>query len=179
MCIGLCQSQGLSQSWITKCRSSLAKFRRFLRLQRGLGEETRIVPFDSTRVTGGLPLWLVNELQHYQRVMQRNWRPARLEANIQRFWSIYARMWRFLVEKHKVQQLADVKRQHLLDYVDQQLEAGYAVSSVNTDLRYFQTFLLFLQEEGYAVPRALLRIPSLKPPDSLPKYLTDDEKFAR
>jgi integrase len=34
---------------------------------------------------------------------------------------------------------------------------------------------LFLQEEGYPVPQALLRIPSLKQPDSLPKYLTDEQ----
>ena len=169
------KAKQLSPTWTKNCQNSLLKFRRFLRLQRGLGEETRITPFDSTRVTNGLPLWLVNELGHYQRVMQRNWRPARLEANIQRFWSIYARMWRFLVEKHQVQQLADVKRQHLLDYVDQRLETGYAVSSVNTDLRYFHTFLLFLQEEGYSLPHALLRIPSLKQPDSLPKYLTDEQ----
>ncbi len=68
-----------------------------------------------------------------------------------------------------------MKRQHLLDYVDQRLEAGYAVSSVNTDLHYFHMFLLFLQEEGYSVPQALLTIPSLKPPDSLPRYLTDEQ----
>lgn len=32
-----------------------------------------------------------------------------------------------------------------------------------------------MQEEGYTVPQSLLRIPSLKEPDSLPKYLTDEQ----
>ena len=32
-----------------------------------------------------------------------------------------------------------------------------------------------MQEEGYVIPQAILRIPSLKPPDSLPKYLTDEQ----
>jgi len=169
------KAKQLSPTWTKNCQNSLLKFRRFLRLERGLGEETRTTPFDSTRVTNGLPPWLVSELQRYQRVMQRNWRPARLEANIQRFWCIYVRMWRFVVEQRAVQQLADVKRQYVLDYVDQRLEAGYAVSSVNSDLHYFQSFLLFLQEEGYVVSQALLRIPGLKPPDTLPKYLTDEQ----
>lgn len=169
------KAKQLSPSWTKNCKNSLLHFRRFLRLERGLGEESKVTPFDSARVTGGLPLWLVNELERYRRVMQRNWRPVRLEVNIQHFWTTHVRLWRFLVEQRDVQQLADVKRQFVLDYVDLRLSAGYAVTGVNTDLHYFQTFLLFLQEEGYAVPRALLKIPGLKKPDSLPKYLTDEQ----
>jgi integrase/recombinase XerD len=59
--------------------------------------------------------------------------------------------------------------------VDQRLNAGYAVSGVNADLHNLHSFLAFLQDEGYAVPQSLLRIPGLKPPDSLPKYLTDEQ----
>lgn len=169
------KAKGLGQSWIRNCRSSLAKFRRYLRLQRGLGEEKRTRAFDSARFTQGLPLWLVNELERYQHVMQRNWRPSKLEMNLHRFWCVYARMWRFLVEQRGVQELTDVKRQFLLDYVDQRLDANYAVSGVSADMRYFQSFLHFLQEEGYSVPLSLLRIPPLKQPDPLPKYLTDEQ----
>ncbi len=61
------KAKQLSPTWTTNCKNSLLKFRRFLRLERGLGEESKITPFDSARVTGGLPLWLVNELQRYQR----------------------------------------------------------------------------------------------------------------
>jgi integrase len=32
-----------------------------------------------------------------------------------------------------------------------------------------------LQEEGYSVPQSLLRIPGLKQPDPLPRYLTDEQ----
>jgi site-specific recombinase XerD len=157
------------------CRNGLNKFRRFLRLERGLGEESKITPFDSARVTTGLPDWLVKELDRYQRLMQRNWREARVEENIRRFWSGYLRMWRFLVEQRNVQKLADLKRQHILDYVDHRLSEGYSVRGVNGDLHYMHTFLLFLQEEEYNVPQSLLRIPGLKEPDSLPKYLTDEQ----
>src|SRR4030095_12902617 len=37
------------------------------------------------------------------------------------------------------------------------------------------TFLVFLQEEGYNIPHSLLRIPGLKQPDPLPRYLTDEQ----
>ncbi len=161
--------------WIKATRNGLNKFRRFLRLERGLGEESKLTPFDSARVTEGLPLWLVNELDRYQRIMQRNWRDARLEQNIRRFWSAYLRLWRFFVEQRNVQEFKDLKRQNVLDYVDHRLSAGYAVSGVNSDLRCLHSFLAFLQEEGYSVPQSLLRIPGLKPPDPLPKYLTDEQ----
>ena len=57
------------------------------RLKRGLGEENHVTRFDSARVASGLPVWLVQELERYQRLMQRNWRDARIEQNIRRFWS--------------------------------------------------------------------------------------------
>lgn len=161
--------------WIKACRNGLEKFRRFLRLERGLGEESKITPFDVAAHTQGLPLWVVTELERFQRIQQKNWRPARLDQNIQRFWSGYARMWRFFAEQRGVQSLADLKRQHILDYVDWRLAAGYAVTGVNGDLHTLRGFLLFLQEEGYPIPQALLRVPGLKLPDSLPKYLTDEQ----
>jgi site-specific recombinase XerD len=164
-----------SQDWIKASRSGLNKFRRFLRLERGLGEESKVAPFDSARVTSGLPAWLVNELERYQRLMQRNWRDARMEVNIRRFWSGYLRMWRFFVEEKHIHELKDLKRQHVLDYVDQRLSKDYAVTGVNNDLRNLHTFLLFLQEEGYNIPQSLLKVPSLKQPDPLPRYLTDEQ----
>ncbi len=169
------QAKGVGEDWLKACRNGLNKFRRFLRLERGLGEECKVKPFDSARVTVGLPIWLVNELERYQHIMQRNWRDARMGQNIRCFWSGYLRMWRFFVEQYNVKELKDLKRQHMLDYVDHRLDEGHAVSGVNKDLRNLHTFLLFLQDEGYTVPQSLLRIPGLKRPDSLPKYLTDEQ----
>ena len=98
-----------------------------------------------------------------------------MERHIRGFWSEYLRLWRFFVEQRQVQELKDLKRQHVLDYVDLRLGEGHRVSGVNKDLRNLHTFLVFLQEEGYNVPQSLLRIPGLKPPDPLPRYLTDEQ----
>jgi integrase/recombinase XerC len=169
------RAKGMGAAWLKNCRNSLIKFRRFLRLERGLGEESKITPFDSARVTEGLPIWLVSELNRYQCLMQRNWRDARVEENIRRFWSGYLRIWRFLVEQKNVHEFKDLKRQYVLDYVDHRLGEGYSVTGVNGDLRNLHTFLVFLQEEGYNIPHSLLRIPGLKQPDPLPRYLTDEQ----
>ena len=169
------KAKGMSRSWIGNCHHSLNKFRRFMRLERGLGEESKETPFDVARVTAGLPLWLVQELERYQHLQQRNWRSARLQNSIRNFWSHHLRFWRYFVEQKHFQKFKDLKRQHVLDYVDHRLRQGYSASGVNADLRYLHTFLLFLQEEGYAVPQSLLKMPGLKQPEPLPRYLTDEQ----
>jgi site-specific recombinase XerD len=163
------------KDWIKASKNGLNKFKRFLRLERGLGEECQVTPFDSSHAVSGLPVWLVAELERYQRLMQRNWRDARVEQNIRRFWSGYLRMWRFFVEQKNIHELNELKRQHVLDYVDRRLSAGYAITGVNNDLRTLHTFLLFLQEQGYNLPHSLLKLPFLKQPDPLPRYLTDEQ----
>ena len=139
------------------------------------GEESKITPFDVSAHMQGLPLWLVNELERYQRIQQRNWRTARIDLNLRGFWSKHGHLWRFLVEQRGVQKLKDLKRQFVLDYLDVRLSAGLSARTVNGELRIFHTFLLFLQEEGYTAPNSLLRIPGPKVPDPLPKYLTDEQ----
>lgn len=165
----------LSEMWNKNCRNSLDKFRRFLRLERGLGEVSKITPFDVSKHTEGLPAWLVSELERYQHIQQKHWRTARLEVAMHGFWSKHGKIWRFLCQEHSVHQLADLKRAHILEYVDHSLALGYSVATVNLHIHLLHGFLLFLQEEGCCVPQSILRIPSLKLPDSLPKYLTDEQ----
>jgi site-specific recombinase XerD len=168
------RAKELSAEWTDICRIAMFKFRRFLVHRRGL-VESKVTPYEAKPHTEGLPAWLVGELERYQRVQQRNWRSARIEDGVRRFWGTHLRVWRFLCEKHAVSEFADVRREHLLDFVDQRLSAGYAVSGINADLRTFHGFLAFLQEQGYAVPQALLRMRGLRQPDRLPKFLTDEQ----
>jgi site-specific recombinase XerD len=169
------QAKQCGKDWLNACRNSLNKFWRFLRLERGLGEENKVTTFDVAAHTQGLPLWVVTELERYQHILQKNWRTARIDLNLRGFWNKHAHLWHFLCQERGVKQLTDIKRQFVLDYVDKRLAEGLAAKSVNVELRYLHSFLLFLQEEGYTVPQSLLRIPSLKEPDSLPKYLTDEQ----
>lgn len=159
-------AKGAGPDWLKVNRNALAKFRRFLLHTRGL-VEVKARPYEPAPHTEGLPGWVVEELTRYQHVCQRNWRSARLEENIRRFWSGHLRVWRFLVEQCGVRELCD--------YAVHRLEVGNAVATTNADLRGFQCFMAFLQEQEYRVPQALLRVHSLKQPERLPKYLTDEQ----
>jgi site-specific recombinase XerD len=168
------EAKRLSAEWTDMCRIALERFRRFLRQQRGL-PDVSIRPFDPARYCTGLPHWLVRELTRYQHLQQRNWRPSRLNDQLRRFWGGHTCLWRWLFEHYPITDLTDVKRQYVLDYVGHRLAQGRATSTVNAELRYFQAVLRFLQSQDYDVPQALLRIPGLKQPDSLPKFLTDEQ----
>ena len=168
------QAKQLSAEWTDMCRNALAKFRRFLRHERGQ-LESKIQPYTTDPHTTGLPDWLVAELTRYQHLRQVNWRPARLAENIRTFWSHQLRLWRWLCDQYGITTLAEIKRAHILAYLDQRLAAGYTAKSVNQDLRAFQAFLRFLQENEYPVPQALFRLRGLPEPDSLPRFLTDAE----
>jgi site-specific recombinase XerD len=164
-------AKGVSDDWMKACKNGLNIFRRYLRLRRGLGEENKQTHFDADQNAPDLPVWLVAELKRYQHLQQRNWRTARIEQNIRRFWSGYVRMFRFF----KIQEITELKRKQIFAYIDHRLSTGHSVNGVNADLRYLHTFFLFLQDEGYVIPQTLLRIPGLKAPEPLPKYLTDEQ----
>lgn len=165
----------LSPEWTKVCRNALENFRKFLRQERGLPDEVKRRPDLEKTSREGLPRWLVRELHNYQLVRQRNWRPARLEQSIRSFWSHQVRIWRYLVATCGVNELADLRRQHVYDYLDHRLGLGRAVSGVNSEVRGLVAFLTFLQEQGYTVPQALLRVPNLPQPQRLPQFLTDEQ----
>jgi site-specific recombinase XerD len=175
------KAKQLSAEWTDICRNGLEKFRCFLRQSREAGLQQRgqsdvvLRPLHRAHYCAGLPDWLVAQLERYQHLKQRDWRPARSNQQLLRFWGGYTRVWRWLFERYPIAGLADIKRQYLLDFVDHRLAAGYAASTVNHDLRCFHAFLLYLQDQDHAVPQALLRMPSLKEPDRLPRFLTDEQ----
>jgi len=168
-------AKGIGHHWAKVSRNGLDNFRRFLRQERGLGEEITQKPFDVAGYTKGLPDWLVQELTNYQIIQQRNWRPARLYGSIRRFWSGHVRIWRFLCEQRGVSVIRDIKRQFVFDYIESRLDAGKAVSGINGDIRSFQAFLGFLHDQGFKVPMVLLRIPTIQEGDDLPRFMTDEQ----
>jgi len=155
-------------------RNALEKFRSYLRQQRGQ-QTVKLRSINHAHYCQGLPKWLVQQLERYQHLRQANWRAARLNEQAMNFWGKHTRLWRWLLERHAVTTVTDLKRQHLLDYADCLLTAGYAPRSINGEFRTFRVFLLFLQDQDYPIPRALLRVPVLKEPEPLPRFLTDEQ----
>lgn len=170
------EAKGLSPPWTKVCRNALAKFRLFLRQQRGQVELSfSACSLDSTPYRANLPDWLVTALSQYQHLRQHQWRPGQVEKRRLSFWHNHTRLWCWLFEHYPIVEVADIKRQYLLDYFDHGLAQNYAISTLNTHLRCFQATLRYLQEQEVLVPQALLRLPGLKAPDRLPRFLTDEQ----
>lgn len=170
------KAKQLSQQWTKNCANALEKFRTFLRQYRGQ-PEVSFSPrsLDSTHYVAGFPEWLVDALSHYQRVMQRHWRPDHLNSRLLSFWNSHTKLWRWLFEHYPIIEVADIKRQYILDYFDDGLARKWAVSTINNHLRCFQAVLRYLQEQEVLVPQVLLRMRGLKEPDRLPRFLTDEQ----
>lgn len=163
-----------SAEWLHNSGIALEKFRQFLRQQRGQ-VEIGLRPSGRELYVAGLPDWLVEQLDRYYHLRQSHWRPARLKQRSLSHWSAHTAIWHWVCERYVIISPLDVKRQYLLDYIDHCLVAGYAASTINEHLRTFHAFLLYLQEQDFHIPQALLRIPFLKQPDRLPRFLTDEQ----
>ena len=168
------QAKRLGTVWTKNSGNALEKFRLFLRQRRGEWD-LRLRPVSYARYTEGLPDWLLESLTRYFHLMRSHWRPARREQQGLRFWSDHTCLWRWLLQRYPLTGLADVRRQQLLDYVDHALTEGAAASTINSRLRTFHAFLLYLQDQDVRIPQALLRMPSLKQPERLPRFLTDEQ----
>jgi site-specific recombinase XerD len=170
------KAKRLSTRIMTEYQSALNRFRRFLRLERGRVETAvTFKPANVEQYHEGLPDWLVAQLTHYQHRRQANWRPARLNEALLRFWSSHTRLFRWLFAHYPINELGDIRRDQIFAYMDERLAAGANPKSVNQELRAFHAVLRFLQERDFQAPQALLRLPGLKEPDALPRFLTDEQ----
>lgn len=172
------QARQMGEQWVLNCRHSLDWFRRFVKVQRGMVILDQPSFGDAARYKAGLPVWLIEQLTKYLHIRQANWRPARLAQSTYQFWYKVTAIWRWLFAHTEVQEPQEITRNHLFDYIDEQLVAGYKVSTINHDLYTFQGTLRFLQQQGMAVPHSLLTLPGLKKPQSLPRFLTDAQVVA-
>ena len=125
-----------------------------------------------------LPEWFGKPLGEFLRSKQRNW-PAK---NVQRSTrQLYARMkhvGEFFIREHSWQDWASLSTHWLEDFIDDGLRRGLSPKTINWDLIHFCQFCSFLDEEGYTIPRAVLRLKKLDTPKRLPRPLPGNDVFA-
>lgn len=172
------EARPTSQSWQNNCRHSLTWFRCFVKVQRGWVIRDQPSFGGVSRLQEGLPPWLIQQLTKQLHIRQANWRPSRLAQMTTQFWHRSSRIWRWLFAETEIQAPQDVTRDHLFAFIDEQLVAGYKVATINLHLHTFQGTLHFLQEQGMAVPQAVLTLPGLKKPHALPRFLTETQVVA-
>jgi site-specific recombinase XerD len=158
-------------------RNALGKFMRFLREQRGLPEPARPLP-DVARFQVGIPAWVLVQIDRLQHQLQGHWRQARLHQQIRNFWSQHTAFWRWLFATTPIVGWHELHRQHLLDCVDALLVMGYSASTINQALRNLGMLFNVLREQDIALARGLLRLPVIKEPKRLPRFLSDAQVLA-
>ena len=171
------QAKQLSQRWLIMGQHALHRFRRFMHQERGYAQLPPALTQQPnlTAYQVGLPDWLIHQLRQYQQIRQANWRPSRLHRAIVNFWRSHSQLWRWLFAQAEIAEISDIKRKHIFAFIDERLTKGGNVRSINLDVRAFQATLRFLQERDYEIPQALLRRFSLREPESLPRFLTDEQ----
>lgn len=172
------QAKQKGETWERNCGHSLDWFRRFVKEERGLVIIDKPTFGDVARYKAGLPEWLIDQLTKYLHIRQANWRPSRMAQATYQYWYKSTQIWRWLFAHTPIQEPKDVTRDYVFDYIDAQLVTGYKVSTINHDLHTFQGTLRFLQQQGMAVPHQLLTLSGLKKPQSLPRFLTNEQVTA-
>ncbi|MEM9774922.1 MAG: tyrosine-type recombinase/integrase [Chloroflexota bacterium] len=172
------QSKKKSLSWEKNCDHSLTWFCRFLKEERGIVIIDKQKFGDVERYKKGLPDWLIQSLTRFLHLRQAGWRKSRMTQSTYHFWYKSTQLWRWLFEHTEIQSPSEVTREHLNQFVDEKLVAGYKVASINHDLHTFQGTLYFLQDQGMEVPRVALRYKGLRKPKTLPRFLTDNQVIA-
>ncbi|MCA9941874.1 MAG: tyrosine-type recombinase/integrase [Ardenticatenaceae bacterium] len=174
------QAKQVSQRWLDMAHRAHNRFRRFMHQERGLAQLPDTLQDLSPRLKryqDGLPDWLVHQLCQYQQIRQANWRPSRIKGAIINFWRSHTQLWRWMFANYgdEIESVSDIQRRHIYAFIDDELEAGYGIRTINLDIRAFQATLRFLQEREYEVPQALLRQAGLREPADLPRFLTDEQ----
>jgi integrase/recombinase XerC len=174
------QAKQKGTMWEKNCHHSLNWFCRFLKEERGMVIIDKWSFGNAERYKAGLPDWLLDNLTRYLHIRQAGWRKSRIAQSTYHYWYKSTQIWRWLFQNEAltIESPSDVNRQHLYDYIDEKLQAGYKISSINNDLHTFQGTLHFLQDRGIAVPYPLLTMSGLRKPQPLPRFLKDSQVAA-
>lgn len=119
-----------------------------------------------------LPEWIGTPLSRFLRLKQRNWPAKTVRQNTQQIFNVLAKVMKFFFQHYDWHSWEQLSLRWLDDYIDDRLREGLAPSSINWDLINFRSFCIFLIDDGYKVPEAILMMKTLHVPRRLPRPLT-------
>jgi site-specific recombinase XerD len=138
-----------------------------------LHPETLEAAPDLSRFWVGLPDWVVQPLADYIAHRRHHWKPSQVQHHTRVRLCALCPMWRWLLEERGVTGIDALGRRDVEAYVEARLKAGIAASTLNRQLRDLWALLRFVEEQGHPVSPAVFRIPRLKEPKSLPRFLSE------
>jgi site-specific recombinase XerD len=122
-----------------------------------------------------LPVWIRIPLSRFLRLKQRNWPAKTVRKNTLQIYNRLSKVTTFFFQNYSWHSWEQLSLRWLDDYVDDRLRAGLAPSSINWDLINFRGFCIFLIDEGYKVPEAILMMKTLTVPRRLPRPLSMEQ----
>lgn len=122
-----------------------------------------------------LPVWIGIPLSRFLRLKQRNWPAKTVRKNTQQIYNRLSKVMTFFFQHYDWHSWDQLSLRWLDDYIDDRLRAGLAPSSINWDLINFRGFCIFLIDEGYKVPEAILMMKTLNVPRRLPRPLSMEQ----
>jgi len=122
-----------------------------------------------------LPEWLRTSLYRFLRLKQRNWPAKTVQRSTRQLFSRLNHMTTFFIQHYEWSAWQQLAPHWLEDYIDTRLRGGISPGTINWDLIYFRALCQFLIEEGYDVPKAILRVKVLDTPQRLPRPLSAEQ----
>lgn len=139
-------------------------------------DEQESIHFDIPASASSLPVKLVHQLEAYRQLKVIRWRMERVISNSHNFYSHHVALWKFFCESCKVKTVADLRINHVRQYIQYRLEAGRSAKGINGNLSALRSFLWFLREDDDAqIDPSLDNITRLKEMEALPRYMTSDQ----
>lgn len=136
----------------------------------------KAVHYDIPARTSLLPMELVRQLEAFRQLKVNRWRVERVAANSCNFYSQQLALWEFFCETCKIIKVSDLRNDHVRQYVQYRLKAGYSPKGINGNLSALQSFLWFLREDdSMQIHNSLDIFTRLKEAETLPRYMTSDQ----
>jgi site-specific recombinase XerD len=124
-----------------------------------------------------VPGWIQTPLRRFLRLKQRNWPSKNVRIYTQQYSNCLHKLIEFFIQEYEWSDWDQLSLRWLDDYIDTRLREKRAAATINWALINFRGFCYFLIDEGYNVPRSMLRMKLLKIPHRLPRPLSQDHIY--
>ncbi len=119
--------------------------------------------------------WLRTPLYRFLRLKQRNWPAKTVQRSTRQLFNRLNHIITFFIQHYAWSEWKQLAPHWLEDYIDARLREGISPGTINWDLIYFRALCQFVVEEGYEVPKAILKLKVLDSPQRLPRPLSDEQ----
>jgi integrase len=122
-----------------------------------------------------VPEWLRTPMCRFLRLKQRNWPAKTVQRSTRQLFSRLNHITTFFIQHFEWSEWQQLAPHWLEEYIDARLREEIAPGTINWDLIYFRALCQFLVEEGYDVPKAILKLKVLDTPQRLPRPLATEQ----